>query len=223
METTKTSNFTYQSKSSIVIFFTCQVSACEPQRFPCHDLANDIYSQTAKTVFSHLNVRDWTILRCCAVNIKQATRWVSDKAYNIMGPVNSSVVYALSTDISVRESTFDFWFSLFTLKIDFKDRLLILRFDFWWPLSTAEVDVWWAKRKMPWALFAVKKLKLPWGKWNCREQVEIAVSKLKLPWVNWNCREQIEIAVTLLGHRKIDHNSLIQNSLKSFRKLHIMS
>ena len=37
------------------IFFTCQVSACELQRFPCHDLANNIYSQTAKTVFSHLN------------------------------------------------------------------------------------------------------------------------------------------------------------------------
>ena len=186
MEATKTSNFTYQSKSVISIFFTCQVSACELQRFPCHDLANDIYSKTAKTVFSHLNVRDWTILRCCAVNIKQATRWVSHKAYNILGPVNSCVVYALSTDISVRESTFDFWFSLFTLKIDFEDRLLILRFDFWWPLSTAEVDRWWAKRKTPWALFAVKKLKLPWAKWNCREQVEIAVRKLKLPWANWN-------------------------------------
>ena len=55
METTKTSNFTCQSKSFISIFFTCQVSACELQRFPCHDLANNIYSQTAKTVFSHLN------------------------------------------------------------------------------------------------------------------------------------------------------------------------
>ena len=55
METTKTSNFTYQSKSAISIFFTCQVSACELQRFPCHDLAKNIYSQTAKTVFSHLN------------------------------------------------------------------------------------------------------------------------------------------------------------------------
>ena len=65
----------------------------------------------------------WDAVR--AVNIKQATRWVSDKAYNILGPVNSCLVYALSTDISVRESTFDFLFSLFTLKIDFEDWLLI--------------------------------------------------------------------------------------------------
>ena len=36
------------------IFFTYQVSACELQPFSCHDLANDIHSQTAKTVFSHL-------------------------------------------------------------------------------------------------------------------------------------------------------------------------
>ena len=27
---------------------------CELQPFSCHVLANDIYSQTAKTVFSHL-------------------------------------------------------------------------------------------------------------------------------------------------------------------------
>ena len=54
METTKTSHFTCQSKSFISIFFTCQVLACELQPFSCHDLANDIYSQTAKTVFSHL-------------------------------------------------------------------------------------------------------------------------------------------------------------------------
>ena len=53
METTKTSHFTCWSKSFISIFFTCQVSACELQPFSCHDLANDIYSQTAKTVFSH--------------------------------------------------------------------------------------------------------------------------------------------------------------------------
>ena len=55
METTKTSNFTCQSKSFISIFFTCQVSACELLPFFCHDLANDTYPQTAKTVFSHLN------------------------------------------------------------------------------------------------------------------------------------------------------------------------
>ena len=55
METTKTSNFTCQSKSLVSIFFTCQVSACELQPFSCHDLANDTYSQTAETVFSNLN------------------------------------------------------------------------------------------------------------------------------------------------------------------------
>ena len=55
METTKTSHFTSQSKFFISIFFTCQVSVCELQPFSCHALANDIYSQTAKTVFSHLN------------------------------------------------------------------------------------------------------------------------------------------------------------------------
>ena len=53
METTKMSNFTCQSKSFLSIFFTCQVSACELPRFSCHDLANDIYSQAAKTVFTH--------------------------------------------------------------------------------------------------------------------------------------------------------------------------
>ena len=56
METTKTSNFNRQSKSFISIFFTCKVSACELQPFSCYDLANDIYSQTAKTVFSHLKL-----------------------------------------------------------------------------------------------------------------------------------------------------------------------
>ena len=54
METTKTSNFACQSKFFIIIFFTCQVSACELQPFSCHNLANDLYSETAKTVFSHL-------------------------------------------------------------------------------------------------------------------------------------------------------------------------
>ena len=55
METTKTSKFTRQSKSFISVFFSCQVSACQLQPFSCHDLANDISSQTAKTVFSNLN------------------------------------------------------------------------------------------------------------------------------------------------------------------------
>ena len=41
-------------QSFISTFFTWQVSACELQPFSCHDLANDIYLQTAKTVFSHL-------------------------------------------------------------------------------------------------------------------------------------------------------------------------
>ena len=54
MKTTEMSNFTCESKSFISIIFTCQVSACELQPFSCNDLANDIYSQTAKTVFSHL-------------------------------------------------------------------------------------------------------------------------------------------------------------------------
>ena len=54
METTKTSQFTCRSKSFISTFFTCPVSACELQPSCCHDLTNDIYSQTAKTVFSHL-------------------------------------------------------------------------------------------------------------------------------------------------------------------------
>ena len=54
METTKTSHFTCRSKSFISIFFTCQLSACALQPFSCHDLTNEIYSQTAKTVFNHL-------------------------------------------------------------------------------------------------------------------------------------------------------------------------
>ena len=35
-------------KIFITTFFTYQVSACELQPFSCHDLANDIHSQTAK-------------------------------------------------------------------------------------------------------------------------------------------------------------------------------
>ena len=54
METTKTSNVTCQSNTFISIFFTCQVSACELQPFSCNNLANDLYSETGKTVFSHL-------------------------------------------------------------------------------------------------------------------------------------------------------------------------
>ena len=58
METTKTSNFTCQSKYFISIFFTCQVSACELEPFSCHDLANDIYSQTAKLCSATLSNDD---------------------------------------------------------------------------------------------------------------------------------------------------------------------
>ena len=54
METTKTSHFTCPSRSFISILFACEVSACELQPLSCHDLANDIHSQTVKTVFSHL-------------------------------------------------------------------------------------------------------------------------------------------------------------------------
>ena len=58
------SNFNCQSKSFISIFFICQVSACELRPFSCYNLANDIYSQTAKTVFSHLKwpVHDLVIM-----------------------------------------------------------------------------------------------------------------------------------------------------------------
>ena len=68
MEITKTSNFTCQSKFFIGIFFTCQVSACELQPSSCHDLANYIYSQTAKTVFSHLNKILLTFLECLSIH-----------------------------------------------------------------------------------------------------------------------------------------------------------
>ena len=64
METTKTSRFTCQSKSFISIFFTCQVSACELQPFSCQDLANDIYSITDKTVFSHLKRHNTITMKC---------------------------------------------------------------------------------------------------------------------------------------------------------------
>ena len=56
METTKTWDFTCQSKSFISISVTCQVSACQLKPFSCHDLANGLYSQTDKTVFSHLKL-----------------------------------------------------------------------------------------------------------------------------------------------------------------------
>ena len=72
METRKRSYFTCQSKSFNSIFFTCQVSACELQPSSCHDLANDIYSQTAKSVFSHLNRR----LSASAIRLSKWTKFL---------------------------------------------------------------------------------------------------------------------------------------------------
>ena len=70
METTKTSNFACQSKSFIIIFFTCQVSAWELQPLSCHNLANDLYSETAKTVFSHLKSNSAIqTLSCVHINV----------------------------------------------------------------------------------------------------------------------------------------------------------
>ena len=44
-------------------FFTWQVPACELQPFSCHDLANDIFSRTVKTVFSHRKVPNGSLRR----------------------------------------------------------------------------------------------------------------------------------------------------------------
>ena len=61
METMKTSNFTCQAKSFSSIFFTYQV--CELHPFSCHVLAKyDIYSRTAESVLSHLNLSHQKIL-----------------------------------------------------------------------------------------------------------------------------------------------------------------
>ena len=77
METMKTSHFTCQSKFFISKFFTCQVSTCELQPFSCHDLANDVYSQTAKTVFSHLNaVLTWLVNVPGHLSVKPWCNWL---------------------------------------------------------------------------------------------------------------------------------------------------
>ena len=47
METTK--------RQILPVNQTRHVLVCELQSFSCHDLVIDMYSQTAKTVFSHLN------------------------------------------------------------------------------------------------------------------------------------------------------------------------
>ena len=84
METTKTSNFTCQSKSFISIFFTCQVSACELQPFSCLDLANDIYSQTTKTVVSHLTQLQVNLEEICGTftSLTTGTKLKTSKALN---------------------------------------------------------------------------------------------------------------------------------------------
>ena len=84
METTKTSNFTCQSKSFISIFFTCQVSACELQPFSCLDLANDIYSQTTKTVVSHLRQLQVNLEKICGTftSLTTGTKLKTSKALN---------------------------------------------------------------------------------------------------------------------------------------------
>ena len=90
METTKTSHFTCRSKSFISIFFTCQVSACELQPFSCHDLTNDIYSQTANTVFRHLN-SPWAGL-CYSWSL---SCWVAKRAQNHLTLQNKHAVISL--------------------------------------------------------------------------------------------------------------------------------
>ena len=85
-KTTKTSNFTRQSKSFISIFFTCQVSACELQPFSCLDLANDTYSQTTKTVVSHLRQLQVNLEKICgtftSLIVTTGTKLKTSKALN---------------------------------------------------------------------------------------------------------------------------------------------
>ena len=83
-KTTKTSNFTRQSKSFISIFFTCQVSACELQPFSCLDLANDTYSQTTKTVVSHLRQLQVNLEKICGIftSLTTGTKLKTSKALN---------------------------------------------------------------------------------------------------------------------------------------------
>ena len=99
METTKTSHFTCQSKSFISIFFTCQISACELQPFSRHNLANDIYLITDKTVFSHLNnwyVTTTTTTLPMANCLERQISWISYIGYwhdlrNCMKNINTEM------------------------------------------------------------------------------------------------------------------------------------
>ena len=86
-ETTKTSNFTCQSKSFISILSLSQVSACELQRFSCRELANEIYSQTAKTVFSHLKQK--TSVACPLENLQWLSVTCFSTAYTQQQTVKS--------------------------------------------------------------------------------------------------------------------------------------
>ena len=106
METTKTSNFTCQSKSFISIFSTCQVSACELQPFSCHDLANDIHSQTAKTVFSHLKTAEMKLLS----GIPHANYW------HIIGAHTPTLSL-----LSIYAQFWDYSFLICKAKIKFRD------------------------------------------------------------------------------------------------------
>ena len=100
METTKMSNFTCQSKSFINIFSTCQVSACELQPFSCHNLANDIYSETAKTVFSHLHSVSCLINE--ALRISSCSMWSSKYGQTFYG--NATLSEDSDIDVGIWKS-----------------------------------------------------------------------------------------------------------------------
>ena len=83
-------NFTCQSKSFINIFSTCQVSASEQQPFSCHNLANDVYSETAKTVFSHL--KHVTQVKDVGVTISSDLTWETH-INTILGKANRILAF----------------------------------------------------------------------------------------------------------------------------------
>ena len=57
--------------------YICHLSACELQPISCHDLANEIHSQTAKTVFSRLKERLESKLREFAWQSQKRARFSS--------------------------------------------------------------------------------------------------------------------------------------------------
>ena len=105
-------------ESFINIFSTCQVSACELQPFSCHNLANDIYSETAKTVFSHLNADEEHFLRfLCALAAAREPLPVEFIA-KILNPGGKSLtaqrkvkkaISSISTLLPVREGRLHFF------------------------------------------------------------------------------------------------------------------